>query len=863
MTVPCLRWLCFTINDILKALDTEFWTWSATIYQKVSDSCALLWDSDIAQVDDRDAQLLKLIKIARRHFQQSQKMGNETNSLFLLPIEAVSALVLGTNGLAAQGGVLGVFQGAERQFILDAIIKSDKALPTKETTRLVQIAVTILRAELDAEVHRVTTSVNTSRPDIRVDAAAAEAFNALEGWVPLIASASAFIKSAVDRKSAETDGLPGASMQLLQLMSSHAVLATHLAVSEEVVDQALHTAGVTAVFQRNAVQMLRNLALHPFVRVSLTRSMGTILANLRAHKNQERITLDWLSVIYNITRNSLGAAEFVQRGGIVVLIPIALQYGQKHPIFLECFQTLEQVSLEPAHAIQVANEQAAMHAISVLKNTVRSNSAAKQLDGVCMSLVSSIIEYPALQIELVDLGIIPIIANFSRHLNDLKIMAGIARCLQHLAKADNHRAALVEDKVYEVLMKILGSSHDDMHDSAVELYSDCFSAVNSFSADPAIREEMAEGEVVRSVVDIMKQHNRNATLQLTGLWALAHFAETQEGRVMCENDGAITTARLIFTQHSEDVELLKASLHFMSKLVSDPKTRPDTIKCGLVPSLVQICKLESANMELIEASVMMLSTIAHHEDCHEEYERLQINHILQGLMDACPLNELLQQHGAQIQQLAFPRKRDNSSAAEQAGDDARAPFKLVVVGEMSVGKTCFVMRACQNTFSPDVRSTIGVHIDFARIEFPQRQIVLQVYDTAGEERYRAHSRSFYRGAQCAILVYDVTRHDSFEQLQSFYDEVLSVVDGDILFFVVGTKNDLRDEKQIDASEAKKFARTIGAQHFAVSSIMNTGVHGTFRSICEALHEKWPDGPPRPDKDTIKLQKAKAAAGCCT
>ena len=66
---------------------------------------------------------------------------------------------------------------------------------------------------------------------------------------------------------------------------------------------------------------------------------------------------------------------------------------------------------------------------------------------------------------------------------------------------------------------------------------------------------------------------------------------------------------------------------------------------------------------------------------------------------------------------------------------------------------------------------VGVHIDFARIEFPQRQIVLQVYDTAGEERYRAHSRSFYRGAQCAILVYDVTRHDTFLQLQSFHDEV--------------------------------------------------------------------------------------------
>ena len=390
---------CFTLADVFKSLDAEFWTWSATIYQKVHDACALLWDADIAQVDDCEAQLLKLIKIARRHFQQSQRMDNETNSLFLLPIEAVSALVLGTNGLAEQGGVLGVFKGAERQFILDAIIKSDTAAPTKETTRLVQIAVTILREELEAEDRRVASSVNTSRPDIRVDAAAAAGLKALEGWVPLIASTSAFIKSAVDSRSADTaessdtDGLPGASMQLLRLMSSHAALAQHLSISEEVVDQALHTAGVTAVFQRNAVQMLRNLAPYPFVRVSLTRSMGTILANLRAQRNKEQITLDCLSVLNNITRNSLGAAEFVQRGGIVVLIPIALQYGQKHPIFLECFQTLEQVSLEPAHAIQVANEQAAMHAISVLKNTVRSNTAAKQLDGVCFSLVSCIIEY--------------------------------------------------------------------------------------------------------------------------------------------------------------------------------------------------------------------------------------------------------------------------------------------------------------------------------------------------------------------------------------------------------------------------------------------------------------------------------------
>jgi len=96
-------------------------------------------------------------------------------------------------------------------------------------------------------------------------------------------------------------------------------------------------------------------------------------------------------------------------------------------------------------------------------------------------------------------------------------------------------------------------------------------------------------------------------------------------------------------------------------------------------------------------------------------------------------------------------------------------------------------------------------------------------DTAGEERFRALTRSFYRGAHAAILVYDVSCPESFEQLQSFRNDIRAAVPYDVVLLLVGTKIDLKDKKLVEESKARKFAKSINAKHFAVSSVLNIGV----------------------------------------
>lgn len=116
-------------------------------------------------------------------------------------------------------------------------------------------------------------------------------------------------------------------------------------------------------------------------------------------------------------------------------------------------------------------------------------------------------------------------------------------------------------------------------------------------------------------------------------------------------------------------------------------------------------------------------------------------------------------------------------------------------------------------------------------------------------------RSDSCGAYQAILVYDITRPDSFDELQRYYEELKTTIDYPIQLMVVGTKADLKDKRCVDAAQARKVARAIGTKHFLVSSTQNTGVHGAFRELTEMLLLKWPNGPPS-HGDTITLKNEK-------
>ena len=142
-------------------------------------------------------------------------------------------------------------------------------------------------------------------------------------------------------------------------------------------------------------------------------------------------------------------------------------------------------------------------------------------------------------------------------------------------------------------------------------------------------------------------------------------------------------------------------------------------------------------------------------------------------------------------------------------------------------------------------------------------MTIQLYDTAGQEQYRAITRNFYRGAHAAVLVYDTTRTDSFEELEEWYKEVKNNAPSDVLFAVVGSKCDLEAERMVEPRRAEKWAKSIGAQHFLVSAVANIGITKLFRSTSQTLIEKWPAGVPKTDERAFVLEEKGGQKASCT
>jgi small GTP-binding protein len=124
-------------------------------------------------------------------------------------------------------------------------------------------------------------------------------------------------------------------------------------------------------------------------------------------------------------------------------------------------------------------------------------------------------------------------------------------------------------------------------------------------------------------------------------------------------------------------------------------------------------------------------------------------------------------------------------------------FKCVIIGDSGVGKSNLLSRFTKDEFTKDSKSTIGVEFATRQIEHDGKTIEAQVWDTAGQERYRAITAAYYRGAIGALLVYDITKRESFENCERWLRELRAHADPSIVAMLVGNKCDLRHIKAVD------------------------------------------------------------------
>ncbi|XP_077534808.1 ras-related protein Rab-34-like [Haemaphysalis longicornis] len=177
-----------------------------------------------------------------------------------------------------------------------------------------------------------------------------------------------------------------------------------------------------------------------------------------------------------------------------------------------------------------------------------------------------------------------------------------------------------------------------------------------------------------------------------------------------------------------------------------------------------------------------------------------------------------------------PDIRDACLRRSAVGADVRAA-KVVVVGDVSVGKTCLITKFCHEVYDANYKATIGVDFEVEKFSILQVPFSLQIWDTAGQERFRSITSAYYRGAQVVILVFDLSLASSLYNTPQWLEETLESTGGghDPLRFLVGTKKDLLNDGCLDGMEtdATKIARRLDAEYWSVSAKTGENVQQLF------------------------------------
>ena len=189
-------------------------------------------------------------------------------------------------------------------------------------------------------------------------------------------------------------------------------------------------------------------------------------------------------------------------------------------------------------------------------------------------------------------------------------------------------------------------------------------------------------------------------------------------------------------------------------------------------------------------------------------------------------------------------------------------FKLVLLGDSSVGKTSITKRIINNTFSEFQDSTIGASFMTKCIETPNEIINYEIWDTAGQERYRALAPMYYRGAHCVFLVFDITNRESFISIKDWEREIKKNVKDIILVILIGNKSDLYTKRKLSEREIVNYAESIGARYYETSA--KSGIH--IEEMLQYMNKMLPDLYKPPISQSLSLdrnyQNTERRSRCC-
>uniref|UniRef100_A0A671XAS8 RAB6A, member RAS oncogene family n=1 Tax=Sparus aurata TaxID=8175 RepID=A0A671XAS8_SPAAU len=181
------------------------------------------------------------------------------------------------------------------------------------------------------------------------------------------------------------------------------------------------------------------------------------------------------------------------------------------------------------------------------------------------------------------------------------------------------------------------------------------------------------------------------------------------------------------------------------------------------------------------------------------------------------------------------------SAAGDFGNPLRK-FKLVFLGEQSVGKTSLITRFMYDSFDNTYQATIGIDFLSKTMYLEDRTIRLQLWDTAGQERFRSLIPSYIRDSAAAVVVYDITNVNSFQQTTKWIDDVRTERGSDVIIMLVGNKTDLADKRQVSIEEGERKAKELNVMFIETSAKAGYNVKQVRMCVSRALSPNLPAVP---------------------
>ena len=176
----------------------------------------------------------------------------------------------------------------------------------------------------------------------------------------------------------------------------------------------------------------------------------------------------------------------------------------------------------------------------------------------------------------------------------------------------------------------------------------------------------------------------------------------------------------------------------------------------------------------------------------------------------------------------------NNQKSSPLSEEYDLMFKILLLGDSGVGKSSLLLRYTKNEFNIDMRSTIGVEFGLKFLKVDNFQLKVQIWDTAGMERYRSITSAYYKGAKGVIIVYDICRQKSFESVDKWIEDFKSKADEDAVILLIGNKNDLDEKREVSKEEAEIMAKKNKYAFMETSAKDNNNVNRAFETLFKEI-----------------------------